>query len=319
MCYSAQLEMRFPTLKRELGARVDVQAFQQLMAQRLDDPSIKIPKALEVNFVEATTPAEKQVRNLILEYNSRRGRELEAELFRQKTRLADAERSLKLKETKKALESQRIASNKVQWHLDKLADLQRTEPKASDSRIFPFHYAPVIVLEGHERVIKPMRYHCRPAGKPEFYDRKFDGLYNARRDNLEKFWKGQFSHRHAIIVMTGFYENVARHDFEHRELAPGEKPENLVLNFNPNPAISMLAACLWSHWEEASKASLDSFAAITDEPPPEIAAAGHDRCIVPLKNARLVDWLDPERAGIPALYAALDDRVRPYYEHRQAA
>ena len=38
----------------------------------------------------------------------------------------------------------------------------------------------------------------------------------------------------------------------------------------------MYVACLWSHWQEGNE-ELDSFAAITDEPPPEIAAAGHDR------------------------------------------
>ena len=32
-----------------------------------------------------------------------------------------------------------------------------------------------------------MRYQCRLAGKPAFYDVKFPGTYNARRDNLEGF------------------------------------------------------------------------------------------------------------------------------------
>jgi hypothetical protein len=30
-----------------------------------------------------------------------------------------------------------------------------------------------------------------------------------------------------------------------------------------------------------------SFAAITDEPPQEVAAAGHDRCIIPIKEEHL--------------------------------
>ena len=62
-----------------------------------------------------------------------------------------------------------------------------------------------------------------------------------------------------------------------------------------------------------------SFAAITDEPPPEVAGAGHDRCVIPIKDTNLRTWLEPERSDANALYAVLDDRERPYYEHQLAA
>ena len=62
-----------------------------------------------------------------------------------------------------------------------------------------------------------------------------------------------------------------------------------------------------------------SFAAITDEPPPEVAAAGHDRCIIPIRAENVDAWLSPDRGNLKALYAVLDDRERPYYEHRLAA
>ena len=51
-----------------------------------------------------------------------------------------------------------------------LSDLHRTELEDRDSRIFPGPYAPVMVMENGGRVVKPMRYQCRPAGKPAFYD-----------------------------------------------------------------------------------------------------------------------------------------------------
>jgi putative SOS response-associated peptidase YedK len=70
-------------------------------------------------------------------------------------------------------------------------------------------YAPVMVMENGRRVIKPMRYQCRPAGKPAFYDTQFPGTYNARRDNLRGFWKGQYGHTHGLILVDAFYENVA--------------------------------------------------------------------------------------------------------------
>jgi len=53
-------------------------------------------------------------------------------------------------------------------------------------------YAPVMVVQEGKRVVLPMRYQCRPAGRLASYDREYPGTYNARRDNLERFWKGQF-------------------------------------------------------------------------------------------------------------------------------
>ena len=163
-----------------------------------------------------------------------------------------------------------------------------------------------------------MRYQCRPAGKPAFYDVKFPGTYNARRDNLEGFWKNQFGHSHGIIIVNAFYENVSRHKVEGRELAPGEAEENVVLEFRPRPTQDMLVACLWSKWTGDGD-DLLSFAAITDEPPEEVAAAGHDRCIVPMQSQNIDAWLNPDPKDLSSLYAILDDRERPYYEHRLAA
>jgi putative SOS response-associated peptidase YedK len=60
-------------------------------------------------------------------------------------------------------------------------------------------------------------------------------------------------------------------------------------------------------------------AAITDEPPPEIAAAGHERCIIPIKPENIDAWLNPDASNLTAQHAILDDRDRPYYEHRLAA
>jgi putative SOS response-associated peptidase YedK len=162
-----------------------------------------------------------------------------------------------------------------------------------------------------------MRYQCRPAGKPAFYDTKYPGTYNARRDSLEGFWKDQFGSHHAIMVANAFFENVSKHRTEGRELREGEKEENVVLEFRPKPTQDMLLACLWSHWTEGEE-SLLSFAAITDEPPAEVAAAGHDRCVIPIKAENLDAWLDP-KGDLQVAYRILDDRWRPYYEHRLAA
>jgi putative SOS response-associated peptidase YedK len=203
--------------------------------------------------------------------------------------------------------------------LTKLADLRRTELVDEDSRIFPGWYAPVMISENGRRTVKPMRYQCRLADKPAFYDAKFPGTYNARKDNLDGFWRDQFGSSHAVMVVNAFFENVSQHKVEGRELGPGEKEQNVVLEFRPTPTQDMLVACLWSRWQMPGESELLSFAAVTDDPPAEIAAAGHDRCIIPIQEKNLDAWLNPDPSDLRAQYAILEDRARPDYVHRLAA
>lgn len=318
MCYSAQIQADYRKYVREHGAEVDLAAFARLYWQRDQGARLRIPKALDAAFAQPGNAEERRIKTLIDAFDARETQRLQQELFAQKKRLSDAQRALALKHTKAAVENARIAGNKVEWALARLADLRRSDLLERDARIFPGWYAPVLVVEGGKRVLRPMRYQCRPAGKPASYDRRYPGTYNARRDNLEGFWRAQFGHSHALMVIHAFYENVARHAAEHRALAPGEREENIVLEFRPRPPHDMLVACLWSHWQGKDE-TLDSFAAITDAPPAEIAAAGHDRCIVPIKPQHIDAWLHPDATDLSMLYAILDDRDRPYYEHRRAA
>lgn len=319
MCYSAQIRADYSKFARVFGAILGIDEFVRLYWDRQQGSKAKIPKAMDAAFSEPHNEHERQIRAFIDEYDEQQIAKLEQEVFKQAKRLADAQRTLQTKTTKKALDDQRIARSKIEWAKGRIADLKRTEPKERDARIFPGHYAPVMVWEGGRRVIKPMRYQCRSAGKPAFYDTKYPGTYNARRDNLEGFWKGLFGYSHGIMVVNAFYENVARHAMEHRELIPSEEAENVILEFRPTPTQDMLVACLWSRWEGAGEPELLSFAAITDEPPPEVAAAGHDRCIIPIRHEHIDEWLSPDPANLAAQYAILDDRERPYYEHRMAA
>jgi len=318
MCYSALVEQNLKHLARLTKARVAVDKFEALFHRRAEGEDIKLAKALEVNFQTPESAAERRIAADIRAFQASQAKQWEAELFKQKKRLADAERQLAVRATKKAEEDRRIAGNKIEWLLAKLANLRRSEPKPDDGRIFPFWYAPVLVEEAGERIILPMRYHCRAHGKPAGTDRRYPGLYNARRDNLEGYWKGLFGQHHAVCLVQSFYENVALHDFEKRDLRPSEKPHNLVLHFNPQPPSPMFVACLWDRWQQKGEPDLYSFAAITDEPPSEVAATGHNRCVIPLKTQNLSAWLTP--GSDPAVYyALLDDRERPYYAHELAA
>jgi putative SOS response-associated peptidase YedK len=319
MCYSAQIWADYRKFAKVFGATISIQDFVRLYWERGKGGKARIPKAMDAAFAEPLTDLQHEIKGLIDEFNRAQTGRYEQELFKQRKRLFDAERILLDKTTKKALEEKRIATDKIEWTRGKLADLHRSALVADDSRIFPGHYAPVMVWENGQRVIKPMRYQCRPEGKPANFDQRFPGTYNARRDNLEGFWKEQFGHTHGIVVVNAFYENVSRHAVEHRELGPDEKDENVVLEFRPEPEQDMLIACVWSKWKGSHGAELLSFAAITDEPPAEIAAVGHDRCIIPIKRRNIDAWLNPDPNNLSAMYAILDDRERPYFEHRLAA
>jgi putative SOS response-associated peptidase YedK len=326
MCYSSLVEANLRKLARN-GATEKIRrdAIKELLRRehtRINDKPRKIPKwpkALEESFSHPETEEDREIAALFAEHRAGRRTELEAGLFEQRTRLVAAERALKERETAKALNERRIAATKVDWFREQLSDLDRHELKPSDSRIYPFWYTLVIANVDGERVIMPMRYHCRPGGMAASVDRKYPGLYNARRDSLDKFWKDIFGRHHAILVAWAFYENVALEDYERRPLGPGEASKNLVLEFRPASPRPMLLACLWDKWEAAGEEPLYSFSVITDEPPPEVKATGHDRCPIPLKPENLDAWLSPEGRTRESLLALLDDRESLYYEHQQLA
>ena len=310
MCYSAKVIASWRQYQRVFGTDIDLKAFADMYEERLSPKAVKTPKAMDASMADVPGPEGDGIRAAIAEFERAEATRLEQLLFSQRKRLADAERTLQTKTTKKALEDQRIATDKIAWARTKLDDLRRTEVKERDRRIYPGMYAPVMVMENGRRVLKPMRYQCRPCGKPAFYDRKYPGTYNARRDNLEGFWGGTFGVHHGIMVADTFYENVE-----------GEDGQNQVLAFSPRTGEPMLIACLWSHWldPKGKEPDLLSFAAITDEPEPEVAAAGHDRTIINIKPEHVDAWLSPDPGNLTALYAIFDDKQHPFYEHRLAA
>lgn len=319
MCYSAQIEQDYRAYVRRWGAEVDLAEFERLYWRRSEGGRIRTPKAMDAAFATPASAEEYRIREAIAVFSEREALRLEQELFAQRKRLADAERSLTLKHTKSAAESRRIATAKIATLRAQLADLARREPEPRDARIFPGWYAPVLVREHGHLVVKPMRYGCRPAGVPTDWDRRYPGTFNARRDKLATSWKRLFGRRHGLAIVSAFYENVPRHRCEGRVLGAGEVEESVVLEFRPEDGSEMLVACLWSPWQGAGEPDLLSFAAITDEPPPEVAAAGHDRCLIPLKPVNVAAWLDPDPFDTAATQALLEDRERPYYAHRLAA
>lgn len=323
MCYSAEAWTLYNDYVKEFGADIDIKAFWELYLDRDEKYRIrrpsseipKIPKGMDANFLSPRTPMEQEIRGAIDRYNAGVVMSSEQELFKQTKRLADAERKLAVKETKAALNEQRIAGNKLKQLKRWIADSKRlpNEPERDD-RIWPDWYLPVLTEENGKRIVRPMRYHCRPAGMDPSIDRtktgQVSGTYNARRDNLRHFWRHQFGHTHGIIVAHKFYENV-----------DDGQGGNMELQFTPRDGSLIHVACLVSHWTDPKGELPDlwSFAAVTDDPVPEVAAAGHDRTIINLKRENVDRWLNPDPKNLDALDAIMDDVHRPYYEHRKAA
>ncbi len=305
---------------REYDAFLDVNAFELLFSERVNNPSagIRFPIAIDRYFLQSENRNEGRIREAINTYRAVKIPEWEQEIFKQRKRYADAERTLKNRHTKKAESDLRISSRKIDQLVRWLDGMKTMENKASDSVVHAMNYAPVMIQTEKGRMLTAMRYHCRLAGKPSSIDQQLPRLYNARITSLQDWWAPVFGVRHAVFVITGFRENVKRHDMEHRQLKSGEEPENVVLEFKPRAHEKMLVPCVWDRWVRNDEV-LNSFALITDDPPPEVADAGHDRCPINLTRAAAESWLSPQGQNPEALLNLLEDRHRPFYEHFRAA
>lgn len=307
MCYSAMVYAEYKKYVREHGALMDVNAYVKLFWWQQGRDPVRRPRAPRAMERELLRDGRPDLAEAIRQWDAQEIAQLEQEIFKQRKRVADGERALQSKPTKKAQEDVRIGAAKVEQAMRRLGALKRSDSQPDDSRIYPGYYCPVLVWEDGRRVVKPMRYQCRMPGWTEVVERKFPGTYNARRDKLETSWGKLFGYSHGVMLATAFYEHV------------DQNGQDVILEFKPATGQDMLAACLWSRCVDAQGNELLSFAAITDDPPAEVAAAGHDRCIIPIKPENVDAWLNPDPANLAQQYAILDDRERPYYEHRMAA
>ena len=81
----------------------------------------------------------------------------------------------------------------------------------------------------------------------------------------------------------------------------------------------MLVACVWDRWTKPNEPDLYSFAAITDEPTPEVAATGQQRTVITLQEKFLSEWLSPGQVSPERLEEILTAKETPYYVHQIAA
>ena len=320
MCYSALVKANSKSLGLTYQARIQIDLFDDLFTARLNGSGAKIPRAMEKPFMEsAKSFGEKRIQKAIREFTAQEMEASKAELDAQTKRLLLAERALLTKTTKKAQNDQRIAGEKIKKLTRAIESLNDPDYSDDHARIYPGMYAPLITEENGERVVKPFRYLLRPRGQSADFDRKFNGSYNARRDRLQEvfWWKSVFGRNHGAMEIKAFYENVKLHHFENRNLRAGEEEQNLILKFEPVSLREMLVPCIWDR-NEADGTTLHSFALITDEPNPEVAAAGHDRTPIILKPEYLGRWLTPGN-DLSSYEAIFDDKQPTTFEHEIAA
>lgn len=303
MCYSALIREDLERTRRRFNARVDIEAFATLYKQREIFPELKIPAGLIAS---------------LLKYSG---------IGSVKSRISDADARFQAQEQERAA----IALAELDGEIEQLAAAQEKKPSrtglerlaakrrkrtkllrppaiaAGDYRIYPYQFAPIIVDDGGERVIVPARYRLLPRTGVEV-PAKYN-VFNARRDSLQsvRSWKPLFGRQHALFPFLRFFEWV--------------EPEgkSVELSFAPEGIDGMWAASLYEVCQIPGVGPVRSFAMVTDEPPAEVAAAGHDRCPVFLDESLIDRWLQPQGQSLTDLDEMLDHKEPAFYAHQLAA
>lgn len=174
--------------------------------------------------------------------------------------------------------------------------------------------------------------------------------YNARRNNLAStYWDTAFMHHHGFVVMDGFYENVMVRDLigagvitlahvtayfaaKSRErmkacLAKGKKytptrteqipaiERSIEIFFQPHQPQPLLVPVIWNATVRDDGFHDKGFALVTDEPLPEVAAAGHDRTPIFLRPEDAMDWVQPASRSAAQWDAILEHGRHITFDH----
>jgi putative SOS response-associated peptidase YedK len=232
-------------------------------------------------------------------------------------------------------------------------ELSRQDPKtyrplSENARIFPMYFAPVVYMKDAQLVCEPMRYQAWPEDLEK--DPKHLTLYNARLDNLRsKIWKTMVRRHHGFIVANAFFEWVKVNDLirakkvsirdvemefmrqtqaRRAKLAAEGKPykptptekqpamdRKIIIRFRPTLRPDMLIPVIFAERQLVDGKMFKSFAIVTDEPPPEVLTAGHDRCPINLDYELIKQYVTPPFTDANALEKLLSARPQELYAH----
>ncbi len=177
---------------------------------------------------------------------------------------------------------------------------------SDDGRIYPGYFAPVIIIEDGERVIKPMRYRVRPAHSSEEIPSKYN-VFNARKDSLleRRTWKNIFLQNHGLFPFVRFFEWVEK---------GGKKT---LVSFSPKERSIMWAPMIYDEWHSANnEIGFQSFAIITTDPPKEIEEVGHDRCPIFMEEKNIDLWLQAKQLDQDMAFGLLNQTEAVHYGHQ---
>lgn len=216
-----------------------------------------------------------------------------------------------------------ISQSKIQAY-EKASDLNPSRYPPLSPRIYPGHYAPVVFKRNQRQDVSFMRYGAYPPNK--LGEKVRYKTFNARRDNLRSFfWSEAFMHFHGFVIVEKFYEWVVVRDlikdgrvslddvklvFERQKDLRRQKIEksgvkykptaaekkdpldrSIIVEFRPTTADNFVAPVIFSI--KKNNEGVDAgFAIVTDDPPTEVLAAGHDRTPIFLSEHVISEWID---------------------------
>lgn len=308
MCYSAMIEADLRKLEYQFGAKIDLDSLQISFEMRDRYKSAMIPSAIDTFVIQNTdTPTMKRLAKMAKEHYKSEIEKFSTKLKKYEQDVKDFEAKIKAGSKAKGLkESLERRKETVEWHKEKIAYYKKIEDEGAP-RVFPNFYAPVIMNDSKKKLIRMMRYQVCPKNGKDLNAFQYN-MFNARKDRLleSRNWKSIFGKQHAIFPFYRFYESVK-----------DENGDSKGIYFEPKHGEMMWSAALF---EKASlkEGELWSFAAITDDPPAEVAEVGHDRCPVYILEKNFEKWLNPSDLKKEELMALLESIEKTYFEHHAA-
>lgn len=302
MCYSSLLEKAYEEYVKMFGAPYDLPAFRLLYRQRELDLLLKIPAELDDILIAIDPINAGAIRESARQWRSN----CTAEIARLDTVISELQVSL----PKKATAEMKKPLNAAKSRKKRLETVLKAQPAEGPSyRIYPKYFAPVIIATDQGRSTVPMRYRILPATGVEVPDDY--NVFNAKRESLTsaKTWKPLFGKKHAIFPFLKFYEWVE----------PPPTRKKTEVEFSPNGIPRMWAASLYEEYQSPTLGLIRSFAMVTDDPPREIEATGHDRVPIFIDEDLIDDWLHPQGKTLESLDALLGHKHRAYFNNSLAA
>ena len=308
MCYSAKLKSDFDKLRKHYHGKLEWDEFVEMVRQRQKGASIgvdlKIPDELIAGLIAEGGSGAKEIELMQRRWKVDERKRLEDALTVASAELAQAQEKYQSRATKTNLAAVETKGRKVERARQAL---ETAKGPVGQYRIYPYYFAPILVAESGQRRIVPARYRILPRTGVEVPNKY--NVFNARRDSLQsaRNWKALFGHKHALFSFINFFEWVERDG------------KSVEIMFNPDGYGGMHAAALYEVYQHPELGAIRSFCMVTDEPPPEVRAAGHDRCPVFLQERIIDDWLNPKGHSLQELDALLDNKETAFYSHALAA